>query len=336
MSTPTVTNIHDIPLEMAVWLLHDEYDYVTGVPNYISATGLLKPVRHIVLPPRIHEEDKIVPDVCDYIATSLGTALHAGIEKAWLNKDNVMRALIRLGYPKDLAARVLVNPTPKELSEVTDAIAVYLEQRQMKTIEVDGETFTIGGKFDLVCDGRVTDTKSGSVYGWIFNDRNEDYKLQGSIYRWLNPSKITEDFIRINHIFTDWQAMAAKTQKNYPPRRIMHTDIMLLSVEETELWIKDKLRAVIANRNKPEPEVLECTEEELWLTAPKYRYYSDPAKAQDPNARSTRNFDDLGEANAFMNEKGKGIVVASPRVAKRCGYCPAFPICTQKDRYNHD
>ncbi len=50
-----ITNRGDIPLGLAVWLLHDEYDYINE-PNYISVTSLMKPIRHIILPPRVPKE----------------------------------------------------------------------------------------------------------------------------------------------------------------------------------------------------------------------------------------------------------------------------------------
>src|SRR5690606_17139243 len=102
----------------AVWLLHDEYDYINE-ENYISATGLLKPIRHIVLPGRIPLDKRIVPDVEDYIAMAMGTALHAGIEKAWRDGNHKL-ALAKLGYPPSLIDRVLVNPTPEELAATKD------------------------------------------------------------------------------------------------------------------------------------------------------------------------------------------------------------------------
>lgn len=322
-----ITNKSDISLEMAVWLLFDDYDYVDA-PNYISATSLMKPLRHIILPSRIPEDERIVPDVEDQIASALGKALHAAIEKAWLH-GNHRKGLQLLGFPKSMIDRVLVNPTPEELAATEKPIPVYIEQRAIR--ELDG--FNIGGKFDLVCDGRVTDTKSTTVYTWIHGGKDEDYKIQGSIYRWLNPDKVTEDHMRINFIFTDWQKVMAASNPSYPQRRVLHKDIELMTIAETEAWIRNKLALVTKYRNVDEAHLPECTDEELWLSAPKYKYYSDPTKT---NGRSTKNFDELIEARQFMAEKGKGTVITVPGEPKRCAYCPAFPICSQKDKFSHD
>ena len=47
-----ITNNHGISLPLAVWLLHDDYDYVKD-ENYISATSLLKSTKQIILSKRI-------------------------------------------------------------------------------------------------------------------------------------------------------------------------------------------------------------------------------------------------------------------------------------------
>jgi hypothetical protein len=334
-SLPVITNNADISLEMAVWLLHDEYDHVKE-ENYISATGLMKPLRHILLPPRIEEGQRVNPDVEEYIPSALGSSLHAGIEKAWMDGRHVV-ALRKLGYPESVIERVRVNPAPEELAALPHCIPVYVEQRSIREITVDGTTFKVGGKFDMVCEGRVTDTKSTSVWAWVYGGRDEQYQLQGSIYRWLNPDKITEDFIRINYIFTDWsKADARQGRANYPDKRVKHLDIPLLSIEETEAWIRAKLKQIMAFQTKPEKQLPECSNEELWMSDPKFKYYADPAKALGGAGKSTKNFDNFLEAQAFMQEKGKGTVITLPGAPKRCGYCPAYVVCTQKDKYTFD
>ena len=36
--------------------------------------------------------------------------------------------------------------------------------------------------------------------------KDREYRLQGSMYRWLNPKIITKDVFNINYIFTDFNA----------------------------------------------------------------------------------------------------------------------------------
>lgn len=323
-----ITNKSDISLALAVWLLHDEYDYVKGVDKYISATTLMKPLKHIILPRRMPPGAYEV-DVEDFISRALGKSLHDSVEKAWVR--GYRRSLELMGYPDNLIERVRVNPTDDELRTSNEIIPIYLEQRLFREFE----GYTIGGKFDLVTEGMVQDNKSTSAYSWLHGDKDDDYRLQMSIYRWLDAGqpcpKITEDHGRINFIFTDWQKMQARQNPNYPQKRVEHKDIELMSLRETEIWIRNKLRLIEANQEKEEPDLLECTAEELWMSAPVHKYYADASKT---DGRSTKNFDDLGEARTFMASKGgKGVIKTVPGEPKRCGYCEVFPICSQKDRY---
>lgn len=315
-----------VSLPLAVWLAHDDYDYVTGVDNYISVTTLMKPLRQIILPNRIPPEQREM-DVMDFIAQRLGHAIHDSIEKAWTHGHK--RALRLMGYSDEIIGRIAINPTDEECRQSNSMIPIYLEQRAMR--EIDGTT--IGGKFDMVAEGIVNDYKSTSVWTWMKGAREDENRLQGSLYRWIHPNKITEDYIRIHYIFTDWSKAGAKQYPNYP-RRVEYKDIPLLSTQETENWIKNKLALVRQHQNTPEHQLPECTDEELWRSAPSYRYFSDPERANVAGARSTKNFDSESDARKFMSEKGgKGIIITQPGEVKRCGYCPAFDICTQKDRY---
>ena len=113
-----ITNNQDIALPLAIWLLNDEYDYIND-PNYISVTTLMKPLKQIVLAKRVPKESKSF-DLADLIASRLGTALHDSMEKA-IN-TNMPKALRMLGYPQEVIDRVLVNPTPEQVSLVQEPI----------------------------------------------------------------------------------------------------------------------------------------------------------------------------------------------------------------------
>ena len=318
-----ITNNLGINLALSVWLLHDEYDYISD-PNYISATRLMKPIRQLVLAARVPPEQRTL-DVADLIPSAIGHSLHDSIEKAW--KVGYRRSLRLLGYPDKIIDRVAINPTNEEVENNSDIIPIYLEQRAKKSIN----GFTIGGKFDLVAEGIVHDNKSTSAYTWLYGGRDKEHQLQGSIYRWLNQDKIAEEFIRICYIFTDWQKATAKQNPNYPQNRLATKDILLLSVEDTEKWIVAKLNQFITYKDADQDAIPECTDDELWRSEPVFKYYSDPTKT---TGRSTKNFEDLASANSFKAEKGgKGIVITVIGEPKRCGYCDVYSICKQKDRY---
>lgn len=327
-----ITNTTDISLSLAVWLVHDDYDYGAGTSfkEYISVTTLMRPTKQIVLARRVPVE-KQIEDVEDFVARALGNSIHDSIEKAW--KKGYATNLKKLGIPAHIVQCVAVNPTDEERMTNPDMIPVFLEQRGYR--EING--VTIGGKFDLVAEGHVEDNKSTSAYGWVFGTRDDENRLQGSLYRWIDAvqpmPKITESYMRVNYIFTDWQKAQARQNPKYPSSRVKHKDIALLSLDDTELYVKAKLFDIKKHMAVPESQMVPCSDEELWRSDPVYKYFSDPTKV---DGKSTKNFDNITDANRFRAEKGKGVVVTKPGEVKRCGYCPAAPICQQRKLYFAD
>lgn len=322
-----LTNIHSLSLPLAVWLLTDEYDYINE-PNYISATSLLKSTRQLVLARRVDQEEREL-DISAFLASRMGTAIHDSIEKSWTS--NGTQAMKKLGYPDHIADNIVVNPTQEQLAANPNTIPVWMEQRAMRKIVVDGQEFTIGGKFDMVLDGRLFDAKSTSVYSYLLGRKDTDYSMQGSIYRWLNPELITSDHIYIQFIFTDWQKARARNDANYPQTKALEYPVEMLSVEDTETFIRSKIREIIKYRNAPDEQIPYCNDKELWRGETVYKYYADPNKT---DGRATKNFDDKAEAFAHLAAKGnKGVVLAVVGDARACEFCPAFNVCKQKDQF---
>ncbi|AMD43396.1 hypothetical protein ZC03_009 [Pseudomonas phage ZC03] len=320
-----LTNNHNIPLLLAAWLMSDEYDYIYD-PNYISVTTLMKPLQEIVLGPRAKDVAPEELDISDRIASALGSSVHGAVERVWETRDLLEKSLIQLGFDVEDINSIEVNPKLPDPSKEQ----VYIEQRSFKKIE----GFTVGGKFDAVLGGIVHDIKTTSVWAWIKSSRDDDYRLQGSIYRWLNQDKITEDVIRVCFLFTDWQKGMVGTVEGYPETRCAFKDIELMSIQETEKWVRNRLKQIKKLRELPAEEMPPCTDEEVWLEKPTYKYYSNPLKT---DGRATKNFDNHLDAIAYLEEKGKGVVLTSPPRAKKCkDYCNAFLVCKQKDNFVFD
>lgn len=314
------TNQLQIPLALAVFLATDDYDHEPGV---ISATSLMKPVRQIILPKRLNPKDVAV-DVSSLVSSRMGSAIHAAIEKAWLDPKDALKAL---GYPSKVYDHILINPSPELLKLNPKAIAVYMEQRSYKQVG----NYKVSGKFDFVAEGKVQDFKSTSVYTYLNQSNKDKYILQGSIYRWLNQDIITEDVMMIHYIFTDWSKAEALRNKDYPQSRVLTQKFTLLSIAETEQYIKRKLEQLTQYFEADELELPHCTDQDLWRKPDTYKYWKDPSKT---DGRSTKNFDNKNDAYIRLAEDGHvGVVKEVKGQVSACKYCPAFDLCTQKDMY---
>lgn len=312
------SNQGGIPLPLAVFLATDHYDHEE---HTISATALIKPVRQLILADRVPSQNSVV-DLANLVSARLGTAIHDGIERAW--HENYAQAMADLGYPQRVIDRIRINPDDKDLEANPDIIPVYMEQRMYR--EIMGQT--ISGKPDFIAEGRVEDYKSTSVYVYQNQSKAEDYVLQGSILRWLDPKKITQDQMRIHNILMDWNAAQARASRDYPQQRIIPKEYQLLNLGDTEAFIRNKLTLYYRFKDAPEPEIPLCTDKELWRRPPQWKYYKNPAK----RARSTKNFDNKHEAYARLSADGNvGVVEEKGGEVMACKYCPAFSVCSQKD-----
>lgn len=298
-----ITNVDGVSLPIAVWLAYDNYDYATD-DSIISATSLMKPIKQIVFGRRYKDADKEI-DVSDLLASSMGTALHDSVENAWKDKSKVVKILDEMGY---------ING-----SDIFDNVT--FEKRSVLPVG----KYKVSGKFDMVFQGIVADIKSTSVWTWIYGSKDDDYKIQMSIYRWLNPDLIKSDDAYVEFIFTDWSGVKAKQDSQYPQSRVASKKIKLMSVSETDHWIKQRLDLVELNEMNADDDLPDCTDEELWRSADTWKYYAGASRA-----RATKNFDNSAEAIAFQASKGgKGDIVLVKGEIKRCSYCSFQEYCKQ-------
>lgn len=315
------TNNAGVDISAAVWLAYDDYDYVQS-ENYISVTTLIKPVRQIILPQRL-PKDTQPPDLIDVFRSRLGQAFHRAVEDAW--KHHYRQSMEALGYPKKAIDAVRINPEKEE----PDTIPVHTEVRSEK--EIDG--YTVGGKFDLVIERRLRDVKMTSVWSFMNQKNVGKWRLQGSLYRWLNPEIIQHADLVIQYLLTDWSGAGRKRDPvNYPAHPAPSRSFELMGVQETEQWVRNKLRLLQQYVSAPEDQIPECSDEDLWRTDPVWKYYANPEVAER-NGRSTKNFNCPTEAAKFMASKGsKGVIKEVPGLVRACNYCPAAPICSQYQR----
>jgi len=302
------TNETGIPLALAVLFVNDLYDH-SDEPNTISVTTLLDSVRQIILGMRATGEG--TKDVSDMVASCYGTALHSALEQAWLDP---YKALEELGYPRTTIQKFDINPKAK----VGSFIPIYVEQRAAKQIA----GWNVSGKFDLVIDGRLNDLKNRKVWAYLNSSNNKKDILQASIYKWLNQDKITEEDFSILWLFTDWNSLEALKNPLYPKQRWLEQKFKLLSVQETEQYLNNKLGLINQYINSPELELPLCSDEDLWMGKSVFKYYKSQGQS-----RSTKNFDNAYDAH---KETSKGGYVTEVKgKAVRCGYCSASTVCSQ-------
>lgn len=297
------TNRLNIPIPIMAWLITNEYNVRTD--NAISVTTLLKSVRQIILGRRYKESNKEV-DVSDLVNSRMGTAIHSSIENA-LEEKNFIKVMSEYG---------LNNPE-----------ALYAKITSEKRTDKELLGFTITGQFDLAYNGYVMDIKSTSTWKYVLGD-GDDYIKQMSIYKWLNQDIITQDVGYICYIFTDWSQVKAMQDSQYPQARIQIKEFPLMSLYETEQYIREKLDLIKyhEDNNTSDDRLPECSAIERWEEKPVWKYYKDATKL----TRSTKNYDNPSEAyRRFHDDGAKGKIIEVKGESKACKYCAYINYCNQ-------
>jgi hypothetical protein len=312
----TLTNQYNIPLPLAMWLLNDDYDYNPD-PKTFSATSLIKPTKKTKLSSAVARSPSIhyPMDITKRMAAIRGQNIHAAIEESNQDANEVAKVAKQLG---------MFVP---EMS---------VEKRLTATIDVDGVTYTISGKYDITIDGEVVDWKTENTFSFGDKTKEKERIIQLSIYAWLRiknnlPANIS--FGTYYSIYQNWmQGFRDKINNDdkYPHAPIMGFRVPLMSFRQLEQWMADRIREH-RDLTIEDVDTIECTREELWMDEkPVYQYFSKPDAA-----RASKNFDSdnaRNEALAYAAEKGCGVVKEKPQFAKACEYCFGSPICSQYQR----
>ena len=298
MNDMKFTNILGLPAVYVDWLVNDDYDHNYN-PYTISATSLMKPIRGLIL--SVRHASELQQDVSNLVASKLGNAVH------------------------DSIARVV---TP----------GVIKETRVERFLSIGNVTYTITGKFDILVDNgdetwTLRDIKTTSVWAYIFGGKDEDYRAQLSIYRWLlSPNKKVNDISYIDFFFTDWSTAKAKHDSQYPKQRLYPGhQIKLLSLQETEAYILSRLIQLEDSKNIPDNDLPYCTSEELWAEPEVFAVMKEGAK------KATKLCDSMVEAVEYMRiKKVAGYIERRAPKVKRCSYCSAAPMCSQREELEKD
>ena len=325
-----ITNDYMVDLPIAVWLLQDGYKSgASDAPpgELISVTTLMKPTKQLILQ-RTVDLSQTTMDVSEMVARRMGHSLHDSIERAW-TEGNWQQSMRTLHYPQRIIDTIKINPNPEDLKD--GDIPIYLEKRGFKQFQ----GLVITGQMDFLIGTSYRDFKSTSTFAWTSTNKDDDYILQGSLYRWVMPDYIKNDVMRIEFIFTDWLKYRAKVDPKYPQAKVAHREFPLMSLADTEQWVVDKIDDIKANVGKRQEEMVPCNDKQLWRGEDTFKYYAkeETAKAK---GRCTKRFESATDAELHRQAKGKGVVVKDPGLVKACTYCPAFPVCDQRANYFKD
>lgn len=256
-----------------------ELDSYDYDPNVISATTLIGPARAFVL--KKQHADDLTMDYSDLLSARYGTAIHDSLEKAGVFGEGDF----------------------KEKRFYCEVLGV-----------------TISGKVDAVISGVIRDNKSTSVWKFV-KQEFDDYIKQLSIYKYiLHRNGIeTESFGMIDFFFTDWKKSDAEKGGDYPPIRYQEQRLELMTLEETEAFIQERITEFLF----AESSLPECTKEELWTRDEAWAVY-----AKAGQARAKKICKSEAEAQDYTAANG-GVIEHRPGKVMRCNYCTAAPFCDQ-------
>lgn len=148
------------------------------------------------------------------------------------------------------------------LEKVEDAKIVPIERLKVKFGK-----HTVSGKFDLIYSKKLSDFKVTSAYTAVYGSRLEEWKLQLSGYRylyWKVYNILLNDTGSIIGIFRDWQKSKVE-EVGYPKHPITEMNIRLMSIVETEAWIKSRLKLLDSADTKRDSMLPNCSEEDRWM-----------------------------------------------------------------------
>lgn len=283
-----------------------EHDEYDYDENTISATTLMQPARAWALEKKNWENLEI--DVSDVIASRYGTAIHDSVEKVKLT-------------------------------------GCKQEERLKKAVM----NRIITGKYDILKQvgpdqWQLIDVKSTSVWTYIYGSKDEDYKKQLSIYRWLaieNRYNVIQK-AKIWMVFTDWSAAKAKQDPDYPQTRIAIKEVDLWGDDQTLKYIGSRIEIFNKTLVQEEKAMPECTDAELWAQDDIYQIMKGNNKRSMKNCKTEEEAEEYIGAKSEASRKELRINLRKGGV-KRCKYCTARKFCSQYQRLieegrseNHD
>jgi hypothetical protein len=146
----------------------------------------------------------------------------------------------------------------------------------------------------------------------------KEFERQLNIYAFLlRQNGLNPVSLRISACIRDWADWRSRTDNSYPSTMFPVYELPLWSADEAEEYVRSRVK------HHTQEEMPLCSDEERWLSAPKYAVISEKTK------KTLRLFDSHDEA---LNYKTKSPVVIEKREAEpvRCQrFCDVAEFCDQ-------
>lgn len=197
-------------------------------------------------------------------------------------------------------------------------------------MEIDG--FRISGAIDVQeVDGEfidIIDYKVTAVYSVTGDEPKPDWVAQQNIYAMLVEANknMTVRSLSICAILRDWSSSQARADPFYPQAPIMMVEIPIWSATKRLAYVRERIalhRQARFNEALGEP-LPECTREDRWMRKETWAVMKEGGK------RAVKVFSSQKEADALVDEKGKGYYVDyRGGISVRCNYCGCKNFCQQ-------
>lgn len=190
--------------------------------------------------------------------------------------------------------------------------------------EVDGVFFS--GTADVYERETIYDYKTTSVYA-VKDGIKDDWSLQISIYAWLyRRHGFSVKAGKIVAILKDWSKTKAKQDEGYPAKPVVVIDVPLLSNEQTEEYIRARIKLHEEAEKLADDDLPCCTDAERWAQPSKYAVMKkgrkSAVKLHDSEFEAQVMVDGLSNEHYIEHRKGK-----FGRCEDYCevnGYCQFF------------
>lgn len=180
-------------------------------------------------------------------------------------------------------------------------------------IEIDGHT--ISGIPDCYYGDTLDDYKTTSVWSYIYGDK-PDWESQLNIYAYLIWKKhgLVINKLQILAVFKDFKEREAEKSSDYPPVPLMLMPIPVWTLEYTEQFIKDRIKAHV--------DIAPCNDKERYKTNDTYAVMKKGRKS------ALRVLDSMGEAELWKGANGGDSIDHRIGEYKRCkSYCSVSKFC---------